>query len=288
MKLLAHMKRAASIVRHPANKGQLARTLLRAARFRLGVARNRPVELSVLGGNKLRCYPDSNTARSVAYYGPAPDVVTMSFMQLYLRPGDAFLDAGANIGLYTLIAAAFVGAEGRIDAVEPVPATLARLEENLRLNGVGIAHIHRFALGDEDGEARMTSSKDETNYLDDQGGVSVPLRRLDTLFPSQRFAFAKFDLEGAELAALRGAERLLRRGALPVFVFELNGASDRFGVDSREVLSWLEERGYFVGTFDPASRSVKRGVSPGLDPLAVHRAHVAEIQRRVPGFELAG
>src|SRR4051812_19210167 len=116
MNVVSYMRRALEIVRHPSNRGHLAGTLQRMARFRYGVVRNRPVDLTVLGGMKLRCYPDSNIARSVAYYGVAPDFATMRFMEQYLRPGDAVLDVGANIGLYSVIAAALVGASGKVHA----------------------------------------------------------------------------------------------------------------------------------------------------------------------------
>lgn len=289
MKIINYLRRVGMIARHPSNRGHLARTISRVARFRMGVARNVPVELTILGGKKLRCYPDSNIARSVAYFGVAPDFASMRFMEQYLRPGDAVLDVGANIGLYSVIAATFVGDGGRVHAFEPVPSTIRRLKENLRINGLESVTIHRCAVGETDGEATITTEFDGTNHLAGRGeGLQIPIRRLDSLFRSESFAFAKFDVEGFEWPAFKGATGPFERKALPVVVFELNGALDRFNLQPKDLLSWLDERGYDVGHYDPDTRLFRVTSEPWDDVFAIHRERLDEVKRRIPGFERVG
>ena len=67
----------------------------------------------------LRCYPDSPSASAMIYCHDSPDFHEMNFIRRYLRAGDTFLDIGANIGVYSLLAASRVGPSGRVVAFEP-------------------------------------------------------------------------------------------------------------------------------------------------------------------------
>ena len=70
---------------------------------------------------KIRCYPNSSSASKIIYFSAFPDFYEMGFMKDYLRPGDNFIDGGANIGLYTILAASLVGNNGKVVAFEPSP-----------------------------------------------------------------------------------------------------------------------------------------------------------------------
>src|SRR3954447_5078874 len=87
----------------------------------------------------LATYPDCCMA--VGLY----ELDTLRLIRRVLRPGDHFVDCGANIGYFTLAAAACVGASGRVDAFEPDPLNRARLEANLAANG-SPAQIHVHAV----------------------------------------------------------------------------------------------------------------------------------------------
>src|SRR5437764_10848285 len=77
--------------------------LLRDARYRRG----RPWDVEVIPGTKLRLHPDSELAKAIAEGGF--EVQEQTFIRSYLRDGDTFIDIGANIGFFTVIAAAAVG-----------------------------------------------------------------------------------------------------------------------------------------------------------------------------------
>jgi predicted methyltransferase len=89
------------------------------------------MEVSAYGDTSLLCYPRSNSASNVIYFTPYYDYDEMHFLQRYLRPGDVVIDAGANIGTYTLLAATCVGPTGQVIAFEPAPVAFARLRENV-------------------------------------------------------------------------------------------------------------------------------------------------------------
>jgi FkbM family methyltransferase len=134
-----------------------------------------------------------------------------------LAPGDSVVDGGANIGLFTLVAAAAVGPQGRVIACEPSRETMPLLQANVALNGFEWVTTCAVALGERAGSAEFWSFGAGAGLSSlarpaDQHVASyrVAVRTLDEV--SQDAAtvrLVKLDLEGAELIALRGARRLL-------------------------------------------------------------------------------
>lgn len=240
---------------HPANRGRQVRALARAVGWQL---RKRllpgPCDIHVFGGLTLRCYSDSPSASLVIYCDESPDYHEMHFMRRYLRPGDAVLDVGANIGVYSLLAASLVGSAGRVLAFEPGPEANRRLTENLRINQLDNVKVHACALGDRVGVVDFLNQCDTTNRMQtaaDLGKsvVSVPVVRLDDVVEMD-CALGKMDIEGAEPLAMRGAERLLMESNPPVWLLELNGSLHSFGFTESMFSNWLFHQGYELGLYD--------------------------------------
>jgi FkbM family methyltransferase len=240
---------------HPANRGHRFRAIGRAIGWQLSKRLFRePRDIRVFGGLTLRCYPDSPSASLVIYCDESPDYHEMHFMRRYLRPGDAVLDVGANIGVYSLLAASLVGSAGQVLAFEPGPEAHRRLTENLRINHLDNVKVHACALGDRIGVVDFLSQCDTTNRMQtaaDNGKsvVSVPVMRLDDVVEMD-CALGKMDIEGAEPIALLGAERLLRESTPPVWLLELNGALHAFGFTEATFSDWLSQQGYDLGLYD--------------------------------------
>ena len=159
-----------------------------------------------------------------------------------LSPGDVFYDIGAHGGVYTLTYLAHCEG-GQVHAFEPMPEELI---ENLRLNGRGIECVHAVALGDSSGSVRMTTRQRSSNHIDAAGERAVPMVRIDDYaaehgLPDPRWI--KIDIEGMELPALRGAEKLLRR-AQPVVICEINALFNRFGTTLPAFFDTMASLGY--------------------------------------------
>lgn len=137
-------------------------------------------------------------------------------LQALLKPGDVFLDVGANIGYFTVLAAASVGPQGRVFAVEPEPDNLALLRENLRLNDLS-AEVLACALSDTAGEAALFLNPDNhgDHSLASRAGqvaLTVPLCRGDAVLPADvRIAVLKMDVQGAEALAWQGLMATIQR-----------------------------------------------------------------------------
>jgi FkbM family methyltransferase len=214
---------ARQIVVHPSNSGNRIGALARSVRWQLrSRVRPEPVDVSVWGDLRLRCYPRSNSANNVVYFTERFEPAEMAFIERIVHPGETVVDAGANIGAYSLFLAHLVGGEGQVIAIEPGARAAARLEENVALNGLDQVRVATVAVGAESGTREMTVAADVSNTLTVGPGtsevISVPVVPLDDLVTGS-VAFIKLDVEGYEHEALRGASIVL--ADRPVLQLEL-------------------------------------------------------------------
>ena len=203
-------------------------------------------------------------------------------MRSLLSPGDVVIDAGANIGLFTVLAAACVGSDGHVIACEPYPATAKLLRDNVARNGFGSVDVREVAVAEHDGTLDMHVFEPGSGFssfapADTVGAVQiqVPVTTLDGVAGEflDRTGLVKIDVEGAELRALRGAKDLLRR-ARPDFIIELEPEHlERQGASVAEVRELFEDAGYVGYSIGDAGLEVLRGSweRPAGDPNIVVR-----------------
>src|ERR1700683_2268415 len=160
------------------------------------------------------------------YYCGLHELGEMAFVLHLLRDGDQFIDIGANIGSYTILAAG-VG-RARVLAVEPLPTTFAHLERNVLLNGLSARVVcHQLGLSDSAGTLRFSSGLDTANHVlardEALPSLEVPVIRLDDLPGVDSPTLLKIDVEGHELAVLNGARTVLTKPSVLAVVMETNG-----------------------------------------------------------------
>lgn len=168
-----------------------------------------------------------------------------------LKAGDTFVDVGANIGYFTLLAARAVGPSGRVIAIEANPRTFALLQANARLNACGNVDLRNLAAGEAPGFARMfereagNAGGDQVDFGGGDTAGAVTVARLDAIVGDAPVRLIKLDIEGAEAKALRGASGLLEGADAPDLVFEFTPAFlQGMGDDPRALIGLLEGFGY--------------------------------------------
>lgn len=164
-----------------------------------------------------------------------------------LRPGNVFVDVGANIGFFTNLAAHLVGASGRVVAIEPMDKNLQLIYRSLESNGFGHVDVHACAASDCQGIVCVTTGPGTSNgqVVKDSNANGALLRsqtrRLDDLTVGlAKIDLVKFDIEGYELLAWRGFREGLQKHR-PVVLTEFHPFCMReyVGIDPRDYLDEL-------------------------------------------------
>jgi FkbM family methyltransferase len=142
-------------------------------------------------------------ADSQNQYFPA-DVIKLSDAEI-------FLDAGAYDG--DTLEQFFIRTDGRFSkylALEPDPNNYEKLVNRVKKLPAGKVEIFRYAVGEENCTLRFNATGGEGAAISEEGSVVVESKRIDDLFYNYKPTYLKFDIEGAELAALKGAERTIK------------------------------------------------------------------------------
>ena len=208
---------------------------------------------SLVHGHRLKLDLSDIVERETYYLGRFFEWELQAAINQYVRPGDAFLDVGANIGMVTMAASAAVGPEGGVLPVEPNPAVRQRLLGHVEMNGLENVQVFDNALGSEPGSATLTtaSAHTGTGTLRAQEGAlnsyTVPVKTLDSLadlIPADRQVFLKIDTEGYDYNVLRGARELLARPGIRIFAEVSHKWMAELGQTAREMFDYMEGLGF--------------------------------------------
>jgi FkbM family methyltransferase len=176
-------------------------------------------------------------------------------LRRFLRPGDTFIDGGANHGTFSITASHLVGSHGLVISIEPQPR-LATLLRTLLAYGPAPHEVHEVACGNGSGQVDLfipTASSGSAGVFSTFSGFSehahlrAKLCPLDDILDWRRLpgrVFIKVDVEGSELAFLKGARELIRH-TRPKILLEVNPSSMRAaGVSLDDLRGVLRELGY--------------------------------------------
>ncbi len=158
--------------------------------------------------------------------------------------GGTVLDLGANVGIYTLLAAELVGPCGRVHAFEPVPRNLQYLRRHIALNGLKNVSVIEAAVSDASGKRRFRlQTSSAMGHLGDDGQMEVSTVALDHFVFGTAVAAPhsiKIDVEGAEFSVLHGAREVLSQHR-PAILLATHSRALR-----SQCLALLAEHGYMV------------------------------------------
>jgi len=233
------------------------------------------------------------------------DGLSASVVDQLVAEGDAVVDVGANWGLYTARLARLVGPSGQVDAFEPHPAHAVTLDRLARRRPQ--VAVHKMGLADAPGTAALhvpvVRGRDVTalSSLTAPAGdvehrtVEVRIGRLDDELAGRRPpSFVKCDVEGLELAVLRGGERTLT-AARPALLVEIEQRHQQRPIgDTFAYLAGLGYEGHYfaAGGLAPLERfDVERDqlahLGAGVVEYGMPEGYVADFLFVAPGTDLS-
>jgi FkbM family methyltransferase len=173
-----------------------------------------------------------------------------------LKPGGSFVDIGANIGYFSLIAAGLVGKNGQVIAIEPIPRTHDLLRANIELNGFTQVRAEQYALGTSIGslELHLPPPEAHRDYLvtgleiPGWSSLAVQCTTIDEAFSSwkmPRIDLIKIDVEGSEPQVISGGRSVLSSGRVRALICEISGVHlARWNMSSQTIIDDLASLGF--------------------------------------------
>jgi len=247
-----------SLITHPLNSSNKLKAILRFVRWQLSVRINQfPIVYPFTENSKLLIKKSMTGATGNLYCG-LHEFYDMGFLLHLLRDDDVFVDVGANIGSYTILASAEIGA--KTISIEPVLSTFCFLKDNIALNNIGdLVEAHNIGLAGTKGSIKFTGTLDTVNHVatnDDKDVIEVQIDTLDNIVNERNPCLIKIDVEGYEYEVLKGASETLMNPSLKALIVELNSSGKRYGYDDNDVHKKLIDNGFTPFEYNPLSRSL--------------------------------
>jgi len=188
----------------------------------------------------------------------------LRIVRYLVEPGDTVIDIGANVGVYSKILSELVGQDGHVYSIEPFPPTfeiLCYIVRKLHLDNVEPINV---AVSDSEAVVNMAlphdSSGAETHYrasiVKDQVDTRKETANIQAITIDSRFlttpktiSFIKCDVEGHELACIKGAVKFLTRSQA-AWLIEVSGEPEDTDSAAHYVFKILQDQGYFAWWFD--------------------------------------
>lgn len=180
-----------------------------------------------------------------------------------IRPAAVVYDIGANVGFYTILAADLVGPAGRVYAFEPLGRNVDYIRRHAALNRFENIEVFEAAVADQGGEAFFDPGASiATGHISETGTVKVRQMSLDELLAAGEIFppdIIKVDVEGAEHAVFRGAQKLVEQFQPLIFL-------DTHGREVHDqTVQFLTDKGYGIEILDgrPLAESKELIARPG-------------------------
>ncbi len=247
------------ITNHPLNRNKKLKAISRFVKWQLAIRLNPyPVIFPFTNRSKLIVQPGTTGATGNLYCG-LMEFDDMSFVLHFLREGDQFVDIGANIGSYTILASAHLGAKTM--AFEPLPSTFEYLKNNISVNQIqDKVEAFNLALGSQKGELDFTSTAGAANHVaraGDKNVVKVKVETLDDIMSGKTPPLLiKIDVEGFETEVIAGAMETINNPSVKAIIIELRGHGAKYGYDEQKLNDKLMAASYKPYQYDGFNRKL--------------------------------
>ena len=178
-----------------------------------------------------------------------------------LKKGDTFVDVGANIGYYSVLASKNIGKDGEVYSFEPDKHNILLLQKNIALNNVANVKIESKAVSDKNGLIEFAEdkyNKGESSIRHNKDSTyQVESVALDSYFNNTKtIDVLKMDIEGAEINAVQGAKNIIKLSKSLHLFIELNPPSLlNYGHKREELIALLRSLNFKLDAIIDDSRN---------------------------------
>jgi FkbM family methyltransferase len=247
------------VFKHPSNREAKFSALLRVLRWQIA-SRLMPgfIMLPYYNNTYLFAKKGMNSA-TLAWYCGLYEFEEMSFLSHFLKKDDLFVDIGANIGSYSILAAS-MGA--KVIAIEPIPSTYETLKKNVSLNNFdNSVDIFNIAISDKKEKLNFSNDLDALNHVlpqneDYSNSINITACRLDEILNGRIPKFIKIDVEGFETKVFKSAEQVFANNNLKCVIIELIGGGKNYGFDEEELHQKLLSCGFSTYSYIPSIKKL--------------------------------
>lgn len=191
--------------------------------------------------------------RATFFLGRLYDLPTQIVLRNFLKPGDTFIDIGANEGHFSLLASHLVGQTGKVIAFEPNPAPREVFRRMLERNGISNIAVRSVGLGDARATLSLKSPKVNSGeasfgkpvYADsDLDIIECQVCRGDDELSGKTPNLIKIDVEGFETFVLRGLSQTIMKSRPPIVMEMISAHLKNSGTSAEEIASIMTAHGY--------------------------------------------
>lgn len=201
------------------------------------------------------------------YYGLG-EFEDMLFLMHTLRHDETFVDIGANLGAYTVLASKICKAKSI--SFEPVPQTAEKLKTQIRINAIeDHVRIENKGVGNQTGTLAFSNNLDTTNHVvldaSAEDTVRVDVVTIDTELDGTQTYIFKIDVEGYEHFVIEGAKSILASDKAIALIVEINDSADAFGFSNEDIHRSICDLGFQPVSYNPFTRD--------LTPIGSYNRH---------------
>ena len=247
------------ITRHPLNQNHKFIAVLGFFKWQIGIRLLKKRAIIPWVDDSIFIAGLGETGLTGNIYAGLMEYEDMGFLLHALLPGEIFIDVGANVGAYTILASKVV--KSASVAFEPLPNTAQRLRDQIQINDIASSvEIRNIGIGDKQETLFFTNNQDTTNKVslegERDGTTLVSVSTLDAELSGLNQYFIKVDVEGFEHNVIEGAFKILSSGNVSALIIELNGSGEFFGYADEDIHQKLLGFGFFPVSYQPKNRTI--------------------------------
>jgi len=247
------------IINHPLTKENKFSALIRFARWQ--IAARLLAKKIIIPWVQDACFiaKIGETGLTGNLYTGFMEYDDMLFLLHALNNDDTFVDVGANVGAFTILASKVVKAKSI--SFEPLPETFDRLIDQIQINRLNESvSLRNKGVGENSGTLYFTNNKNDMNKVSIAGNVDytteIPMTTLDNELDNTTNYFLKIDVEGFEYHVIMGGLKILSSQNIIAIIIELNGSGEEFGYSNQDIHNRIISLNFKPVSYNPQNRII--------------------------------